>query len=169
MFGFNKTSTAEEQKNDEQLQDSSVDEMPSDQTDINPDIGNMAPPVESNPASSIGSKAGRLFKQAPTQILKPSIISEGFDLVGDIKSSGGLHVEGRINGNIEVDNVTIGAKGTVTGQIKCNALSIKGSFDGGAICDTLNLSGNAIVNGDIQYAMITMAAGTVLTGQLKRK
>lgn len=118
--------------------------------------------------SRASTAAGRYFKQAPSQILKPSIISEGFELIGDITSTGGLHVEGKIHGKIDVDNVTIGAKGSVKGSIRCNALNIKGNFDGEATCDTLNLSGNAVVNGDIQYRSLTMSTGAVLTGNIKR-
>lgn len=110
----------------------------------------------------------RFFKQAPTPILKPSILSEGFELIGDIKSSGGLHVEGKIEGKVHVDNLTIGAKGTVTGSVICASLSIKGGFNGEAICDSLILSGNAIVHGDIEYRNLTMASGTILTGNLKK-
>ena len=124
-----------------------------------------APQVDSTPVSSAAS---RFFKQAPAPILKPSIISEGFDLQGDIKSTGGLHVEGRVDGRIDVDNLTIGAKGAVRGIVKCAALNIKGTFDGEAVCDSLSLSGTAVVNGDIAYNTLTMSSGTVLTGRLKK-
>lgn len=113
-------------------------------------------------------QSSRFFKQVPTQILKPSIISEGFELVGDIHSSGGLHVEGKVTGKIYVDNMTIGAKGTVNGMVKCQSLNVKGVFDGEAVCDTLNLSGHAVVNGDVQYRNLAMSSGTVLTGKVRR-
>lgn len=115
------------------------------------------------------STAARLFKQAPSQILKPSIISEGFELVGDIKSSGGLHVEGKINGKIQVDNLTIGGKGMVAGSAICKTLHIKGKFEGDASCDVLNLSGDAVVKGDVEYHSLTMSSGTILIGNLKKK
>ena len=100
--------------------------------------------------------------------MKPSIISEGFELQGDIKSTGGLHVEGKVDGRIDVDNLTVGAKGAVRGIVKCTALNIKGAFDGEATCVSLSLSGGAVVNGDISYSSLTMATGTVLTGRLKK-
>ena len=126
------------------------------------------PAVPSAGLSSTMSAASRYFKQAPAPILKPSIISEGFELQGDIKSSGGLHVEGRIDGRIEVDNLTIGPKGSVRGEVKCTALNIKGVFDGDAVCVSLSLSGNAVVNGNVAYANLTMSSGTVLTGNLQK-
>lgn len=125
-------------------------------------------PASAPAASATMSAASRFFKQAPAPILKPSIISEGFELQGDIKSSGGLHVEGRIDGRVEVDNLTIGPKGSVRGVVKCTALNIKGTFDGDAVCDSLSLSGNAIVNGDVSYISLTMSSGTVLTGNLRK-
>lgn len=120
----------------------------------------------SEPAST--SLASRVFKQAPTQILKPSIISEGFELTGDIVSSGGLHVEGKIDGKMQVDSLTVGTKGSVKGSVTCKTLTIKGHFEGDAYCSTLSLSGQAVVSGNIEYHTLIMASGTVLTGNLKR-
>lgn len=169
MFGFNKPATTTVETQPEQLPDLAEDQMPAEQVEVDVAVDEGVISVEPKQVSVAAGTGSRFFKQAPTQILKPSIISEGFQLVGDITSSGGLHVEGTINGKIQVDNVTIGAKGVVKGQIKCNALSIKGHFDGEAVCDTLSLSGNAVVNGDVQYVTLTMASGTILTGQLKQK
>ena len=165
MFGFKKT--------DGQAPESALEAyeaaVEKSQTEVvNPTMAEDVATVAVRTSLRTSTAAGRYFKQAPSQILKPSIISEGFELIGDITSTGGLHVEGKIHGKINVDNVTIGAKGSVKGSIRCNALNIKGTFDGEATCDMLNLSGNAVVNGDVQYRSLTMSTGAVLTGNLKR-
>lgn len=166
MFGFNKAAHEEESK--------AVSEHESPEN-----AGSEAGVYEQGEEASLrGSgvqgkgdsdvvQSSRFFKQAPTQILKPSIISEGFELVGDIHSSGGLHVEGMVTGKIYVDNMTIGAKGTVKGTVKCQSLNIKGVFDGEVVCDMLNLSGHAVVNGNVQYRKLAMSSGTVLTGKVR--
>lgn len=163
MFGFNKNDVEKPING----QDKPMSED-SRHTAENPITDNTKIATESAHPTTSAPSNGRFFKQAPAQILKPSIISEGFELVGDITSPGGLHVEGKINGNIQVDNMAIGAKGVVKGTVKCQVLHIKGRFDGEAVCGSLNLSGDAIVNGDIQYSDLTMATGTILTGNLRK-
>ena len=175
MFGIKKSSEKTPAEKPQDLSEVSDDTSLQSSVDVVQDAESVvsetqleeapAPVVE---APSTSSAASRFFKQAPAPILKPSIISEGFDLQGDIKSSGGLHVEGRVDGRIDVDNLTIGAKGAVRGIVKCAALNIKGTFDGEASCNALSLSGSAVVNGDISYVSLTMATGTVLTGRLKK-
>lgn len=167
MFGFKKTDEDQAPESVLKVSEISAEELP---TDLADEAVAEEVVAASTPSSSrVSTAAGRYFKQAPSQILKPSIISEGFELVGDITSTGGLHVEGKIHGKINVDNVTIGAKGAIQGSVRCNALNIKGRFDGEAVCDTLSLSGNAVVHGDVQYRSLTMSSGTVLTGNLKRQ
>lgn len=113
------------------------------------------------------AKYGKLFKQAPSQILKPTIISEGFELVGDMRSSGGVHIEGTITGTLNLDIVTIGQRGKVKGSIHCKKLHIKGHFSGDAVCGELTIAGSATVDGKISYRSILMESGAVLTGELK--
>lgn len=48
---------------------------------------------------------------------KPSIISEQFVLVGNIKAPGDLHIEGTVRGDPEVASAIIGAGGLLEGSV----------------------------------------------------
>lgn len=52
----------------------------------------------------------QIVKPVPSRIVKPSTISEGFELTGEITSQGNLHVEGKVNGNIQAENLSIGSR-----------------------------------------------------------
>ncbi len=78
---------------------------------------------------------------------KPSVISEGFSLVGDISADGVLHVEG---------------------EISCQQLHIKGNFVGQADCDELLIAGKARVNGRVTYRTLSVQRGADIDGSLVR-
>jgi len=50
---------------------------------------------------------------------KPTVISEGFSLTGDIVSDGILHIEGRTSGTIKASSVNVGPRGQVEGNVSC--------------------------------------------------
>ena len=47
---------------------------------------------------------------------------------GEIAAKGAIHVEGSLNGQIQVDELTIGSRGQVEGVVTCQSLHIKGKF-----------------------------------------
>lgn len=97
---------------------------------------------------------------------KPSVISEGFSLMGDITSEGVLHVEGFIKGTIKTDAVNIGQRGSVEGQVTSKSLHVKGAFVGTAVCDELVIANKARVVGRITYRSLAIQRGAQIEGDL---
>lgn len=97
---------------------------------------------------------------------KPSVISEGFSLTGDIVSNGILHIEGKINGKIKADSINIGPSGQVDGDLDCETLHIKGVFSGSAVCGELVVADKASVRGSVTYRSVTISRGAVIQGEL---
>ncbi len=97
---------------------------------------------------------------------KPSVISEGFALQGDITAQGVLHVEGFIKGTVQTDVVNIGPRGAVEGQVRCKALHIKGAFVGTADCDELFIASKARVVGRVTYRTLAVQRGAMVEGDL---
>ncbi len=97
---------------------------------------------------------------------KPSVISEGFSLQGDISAQGVLHVEGFIKGTVQTDVVNIGPRGAVEGQVRCKALHIKGAFVGTADCDELFIASKARVVGRVTYRTLAVQRGALVEGDL---
>lgn len=105
---------------------------------------------------------------APLQTAdRPAIISEGFSVVGELRSPQGvLHVEGRVNGTLVAHSVHISGTGEVQGEVSCASLNIKGRFTGSAVCDELVVASSAVINGKVSYRFLTVGAGATIDGEL---
>jgi cytoskeletal protein CcmA (bactofilin family) len=101
-----------------------------------------------------------------TAATKPSILSEGFSFRGEISAKGAIHVEGALNGQIQVDELTIGARGQVEGVVTCSSLHIKGKFSGTATCDELIVTSSATVDGHVVYKTLSVQKGASIKGEL---
>lgn len=120
-------------------------------------------PETANAAPRSGASSGFLLDSN-----KPSVISEGFSLVGDITAQGVLHVEGMIKGTVTTEAVNIGITGAVEGKIQCNSLQIKGAFVGEARCNELVIASKARVRGNITYETLSIQRGAYVEGELAR-
>jgi len=101
-----------------------------------------------------------------TAASKPSILSEGFSFRGEITAKGAIHVEGALNGQIQVDELTIGARGQVEGVVTCSSLHIKGKFSGTATCNELIVTSSATVDGHVVYQTLSVQKGASIKGEL---
>lgn len=97
---------------------------------------------------------------------KPSILSEGFSFRGEIAAKGAIHVEGSLNGQVQVDELTIGARGQVEGVVTCSSLHIKGKFSGTATCSELIVTSSASVDGHVVYQTLSVQKGASIKGEL---
>jgi len=120
-------------------------------------------PETANSAPRSGASSGFLLDSN-----KPSVISEGFSLVGDITAQGVLHVEGMIKGTVTTEAVNIGITGAVEGKIQCTSLQIKGAFVGEARCQELVIASKARVRGSITYETLSIQRGAYVEGDLAR-
>jgi len=97
---------------------------------------------------------------------KPSILSEGFSFRGEISAKGAIHVEGSLNGQVQVDELTIGSRGQVEGVVTCSSLHIKGKFSGTATCSELIVTSSASVDGHVVYQTLSVQKGASIKGEL---
>jgi cytoskeletal protein CcmA (bactofilin family) len=100
--------------------------------------------------------------------LKPSMISEGVEFNGDIKSNGSLTVDGSITGQITVDNLIVGMSGSVSGTVIAKTINVKGKLAGNVSCADIIVGGRSIVDGNLTYSSITIQRGGIVKGDLKR-
>ena len=107
--------------------------------------------------------------QTSSVSLKPSIISEGFEFTGDMKSGGSITVDGTFKGNLTVQNLLIGTGGFVDGTVTADSINVKGNLSGTVSCRDLVIGGRATVDGALSYSSITIQRGGTIKGDLKRK
>lgn len=101
-----------------------------------------------------------------------TILSNKAEIIGDIKVNGGLHVDGKIKGNIIADDggnavVRISEKGIVEGEIRAPKIIINGTVIGNVYSSThIELAQKASVTGDVHYIMMEMVMGAKVNGKL---
>jgi cytoskeletal protein CcmA (bactofilin family) len=99
-------------------------------------------------------------------VSKPSILSEDLYFKGELSAKGSIHVEGSLNGQVQVGELTIGSRGQVDGFVNCKILHIKGRFSGTATCEELTVTSSATVDGHVVYKTLAVQKGASITGEL---
>jgi len=120
----------------------------------------------SEPVSSDQPQRNTMMDIISSNASKPSILSEGFSFRGEISAKGAIHVEGSLNGQVQVDELTIGSRGQVEGVVTCSSLHIKGKFSGTATCSELIVTSSASVDGHVVYQTLSVQKGASIKGEL---
>ena len=101
-----------------------------------------------------------------------TLISNKSEFIGDLHFSGGLHIDGRIKGNLVADEqsgavVRISESGVVEGEIRVPNVIINGTVIGNVYSGQhVELAKKALVNGDVHYNMMEMVMGAQVNGSL---
>jgi cytoskeletal protein CcmA (bactofilin family) len=104
-----------------------------------------------------------------------TLISTNVKIYGDIRFSGGVQLNGFLQGDIEAETsasacLWITETGRVQGQVKVPSITVNGHIDGDVFSsEHLELASNAVVNGNVYYKVIEMAQGAVVNGQLHKE
>jgi len=98
----------------------------------------------------------------------PSIISPDLKIVGDLKSNGDIQIDGTIEGDINSRLLTVGEQAVVEGCIVADTVRISGTVKGQIKARMVHLDKAARVHGDLTHETLTMEAGALLEGQVKR-
>lgn len=101
-----------------------------------------------------------------------TLVSQDTVIVGDVRFSGNLDIEGLVQGNIIADPgkdavVRLVGKGRVEGEIRVPCVIINGEVEGDVHSSKqLELASRARVNGNVFYTLVEMAAGSEVNGSL---
>jgi len=109
-------------------------------------------------------------KQTSTRI--DTLLGRTANLNGDLDFSGGLHLDGRVNGNVrstapDGGALSVSETGFIEGRVEVTSIVMNGTVNGDMHArERLVLGGKARVNGNVYYGVIEMAPGAVITGKL---
>lgn len=100
-----------------------------------------------------------------------SLIGQNTALRGDIMFSGGLHIDGTVNGNIVATDphsqLTLSEYGCVEGEVRVPNVVLNGHVEGDVYAsDRIELASEARVNGTVYYNLIEMVIGAEVNGKL---
>ena len=93
--------------------------------------------------------------------------------MGDITFQGGLHLDGRINGNVSTSDeaegtvLVISDRGCVEGDVHVAYAIINGEVIGNVYAsEKLELSSKARISGNVEYNLLEMASGAEINGKM---
>ncbi len=111
-------------------------------------------------------------KQSKPQNRIDSLIGAGTSINGNLCFSGGLRVDGEVNGNIlaapgKPSTLVLSEHGYVKGEIKVTHLVVNGVVEGPAhATEYLELQSKAKVIGDVYYKTLEIQLGAIVEGRL---
>ena len=101
-----------------------------------------------------------------------SLIGKQTELSGDVRFSGGLLIQGAVKGNVTADEdsrsvLNVTETGTIEGEVRVPNIVLNGSVVGDVHArERIELASNARVTGNVYYALIEMAMGAEVNGNL---
>jgi len=94
------------------------------------------------------------------QTVKQTLVEEGTELKGTLKSSCQVVVNGKIDGQIEAPSLTVTTTGTVLGTVRAQKLRSEGTLAGDIDADDVYLSGTVRSNTMIRAKKLEVKLGT---------
>ncbi|MEJ2142931.1 MAG: polymer-forming cytoskeletal protein [Gammaproteobacteria bacterium] len=111
--------------------------------------------------------------KSTTQI--DSLIGQNTEIKGDVIFSGGLHVDGTVKGSViakdgENSLLTLSERGTIEGEVRVPNVVVNGTVIGDVhTSGHVELASDARIHGNVYYALIEMAMGAEVNGNLVHK
>lgn len=113
---------------------------------------------------------GNTRKKKTTKI--DTLVGENTEVTGNIKFTGGLHVEGVVKGNISADADTnsvlsLSDQGTIEGEINVPFNVIDGTVLGNVYSsEHIELESKSRITGDVYYNLLEISSGGQVSGRL---
>jgi cytoskeletal protein CcmA (bactofilin family) len=111
-------------------------------------------------------------KHSKPQTQIDSLIGAGTTIEGNLNFSGGLRIDGQVNGNVvaaqgKPSTLVLSEHARVNGEVNVTHLVINGSISGPVFAsEYMELQSKAKVNGDVHYTTLEIQLGAIVDGCL---
>jgi cytoskeletal protein CcmA (bactofilin family) len=126
-----------------------------------PDAAPVEPPKTAAAQDAIRGAAMKTAARAA------SIICADMKINGSVISEGALQIDGIVDGDVSATDITIGASGQITGEVKAEVVKVKGKIKGSIRARKVELESGAHVKGDIVHSSLQIQSNAVFEGQVK--
>lgn len=117
------------------------------------------PEMSSSPAA---------LKPANANAKRTSVMSINVEMAGTITCPDELHIYGVLEGNVRALSITIGAGGSVKGEVVAETVTVFGTVDGRIHGQLVQLGAGGIVRGDIIHGALGIDPAATFEGASKR-
>ena len=101
-----------------------------------------------------------------------TLVGKTAKVQGDVEFTGGLHLDGRVAGNVRADNdptatLSVSETGSIEGSVEVPNVMLEGSVRGDIMArERVVLGATAKVQGNVHYGVIEMTLGAEIKGKL---
>jgi cytoskeletal protein CcmA (bactofilin family) len=101
-----------------------------------------------------------------------TLIGQSIEVDGDLNFKGGLHLDGKIKGNVTSENgsnsvLVVSEQGEISGDVSVPYAVINGTIKGNVYAsEKLELSHKACITGNVHYNVLEMASGASVNGNM---
>ncbi len=106
---------------------------------------------------------------APKGKAQASILSSDLTVVGNLRTTGDIQVEGTVEGDIRAHLLTVGESATIRGEIVADDIVVNGRVIGRVRGLKVRLTATARVEGDIIHKTIAIESGAHFEGSVQRQ
>lgn len=121
-------------------------------------FGNSKKPNSPAPAAAGGNRSR-----------VPSIISAETMLRGEIRSTGELHLDGAVEGDVHAERLVIGETAVIKGNVSADTVRICGRLEGNVVGREVVLTSTARMTGDITHDLLTLEPGARFAGAVRHQ
>lgn len=101
-----------------------------------------------------------------------TLVGQHTEVHGNVRFSGGLHVDGTVKGNVVADPggeavLTVSEAGCIEGEVRVPTVILDGRVNGDVhAAERVELAAHARITGNVYYNLIEMAVGAAVNGKL---
>lgn len=106
---------------------------------------------------------------APKGKVAASVLSADLTVVGNLRTTGDIQVEGTVEGDIRAHLLTVGETATIRGEIVADDIVVNGRVIGRVRGLKVRLTSTARVEGDIIHKTIAIESGAHFEGSVQRQ
>ncbi|MEX3015063.1 polymer-forming cytoskeletal protein [Gymnodinialimonas hymeniacidonis] len=99
---------------------------------------------------------------------QPSMLSSDLTIVGNLRTTGDIQVEGTVQGDIRAHLLTVGESANIEGEIVADDIVVTGRVVGRVRGLKVRLTSTARVEGDIIHKTIAIESGAHFEGSVQR-
>lgn len=95
-----------------------------------------------------------------------SVLGADTSIKGDLSATADLHVDGRVEGDIDCGSIVQGESSEIVGGISAQSARLAGTVRGSISSRELVILKTAHIHGDVHYDTLTIEQGALIDGRL---
>jgi cytoskeletal protein CcmA (bactofilin family) len=98
-----------------------------------------------------------------------SVLGADVLIKGNIKATTDLHIDGRVEGDIDCASLVLGETSSVAGAVVATSARISGEVQGTIHAGDLVILRSARISGDVHYESLSIEQGAVVDGRFAQR